>query len=82
MIREAKILNDFLIEKKETNNKISKKEFVKFIIQQEQVSMQTVRNYFYVLKLLDIIKIEKEVLILDLKNLKNALKEKESEGLF
>jgi hypothetical protein len=75
MNKEIIILLDFLKTKKIKENTCSKNEFMKFVLEEKQVSMQTLKNYIYVLKLINIISYEKDLIKINKKKLDELILE-------
>jgi hypothetical protein len=69
MNKEIIILLDFLKVKNIKGNTCSKNEFMKFVIEEKQVSMQTLKNYLYILKLINVISYEKNLITINKKKI-------------
>lgn len=69
MNKEIIILLDFMKSKKIKENTCSKTDFMKFVLEEKQVSMQTLKNYLYVLKLINIISYDKNLIKINKKKL-------------
>jgi hypothetical protein len=75
MNKEIIILLDFLKSKNIKENTCSKTEFMKFVIEEKQVSIQTLKNYIYILKLINVISYEKNLITINKKKLDEIIVE-------